>query len=259
MVSVKLPDGSKRELKDGANSADLAAAIGAGLAKAAVAAKVNGQVVDLSLPLKEGADVQILTKKDKEALEVLRHSAAHLMADAILRVFPKVQLTIGPVVEEGFYYDLFLPEGKITVDDFPKIEAEMAKIAKEAAPFVRCEASIDQANEHYRRYQLIDGGHNKFKQELVAGIKERGDQLTFYKHGDFIDLCRGPHVPNTGWLKNVKLTKVSGSYWRADANREQLTRVYGTAFFGKEELVEYFRSQEEAKKRDHRVLGEQQE
>jgi len=259
MISVKLPDGSARELKDGANSGDLAAAIGAGLAKAAIAAKVDGKIVDLALPLPNNVSVQILTKKDKEALEVLRHSAAHLMADAILRIYPKAQLTIGPVIEDGFYYDIFLPEGKITVEDFAKIEGEMAKIAKEAAPFQRCVAKYDEANEFYARYKAIDGGHNKFKQELVDGIAQRGEELTFYKHGDFIDLCRGPHVPSTGWLKNVKLTKVSGSYWRADAAREQLIRVYGTAFFSKEELEEHFRVLEEAKKRDHRVLGEQLE
>src|SRR5688572_7410634 len=147
-MQVKLPDGGVRELADGASSADLAAAIGPGLAKAAVAAKVGGQIVDLSRPLSDGAEVQLLTKRDPEALEVLRHSAAHLMADAILRVFPKAQLTIGPVVEEGFYYDIYYPDGKITPDDFPKIEAEMARIAKQASPFVRCVSSFDDANEH---------------------------------------------------------------------------------------------------------------
>ena len=179
------------------------------------------------------------------------------MADAILRVFPKAQLTIGPAVEDGFYYDIFMEDGKITPDDFPKIEAEMKKVAKEAHPFQRCAAKYDEANEHYARYRAIDGGHNKFKQELVADIADRGDELTFYKHGEFIDLCRGPHVPHTGWLKHVKLTKVSGSYWRADAAREQLVRVYGTAFFDKKDLKEYLHFLEEAKKRDHRVLGEQ--
>ena len=256
MISVKLPDGGVRELAEGASSFDLASAIGPGLAKAAVAAKVNGEVVDLSRPLTDGADVQLLTKRDPDALEVLRHSAAHLMADAILRVFPKAQLTIGPAVEDGFYYDIFLPEGKLTPDDFPKIEEEMARIADKASPFVRCASNYDEANEHFARYQAIDGGHNKFKQEIVADIKARGDELTFYKHGDFIDLCRGPHVPNTGWLKNVKLTKLGGSYWRADANREQLVRVYGTAFFDKQELKDYLHMLEEAKKRDHRVIGE---
>ena len=255
-MQVKLPDGGVRELAEGASSADLAAAIGPGLAKAAVAAKVGGQIVDLSRPLSDGAEVQLLTKRDPEALEVLRHSAAHLMADAILRVFPKAQLTIGPVVEDGFYYDIYLPEGKITPEDFPKIEEEMGRIADKAYPFVRCAASYDEANEHFARYQAIDGGQNKFKQEIVGDIKERGDDLTFYKHGDFIDLCRGPHVPNTGFLKHVKLTKLGGSYWRADANREQLVRVYGTAFFDKQELKDYLHMLEEAKKRDHRVLGE---
>ena len=256
MVSIKLPDGSSRELPDGASAADLAMAIGPGLAKAAIVAKVNDEIVDLSVPLPDGATVAIVTKKDEEALEVLRHSAAHLMADAILRVYPKAQLTIGPVVEDGFYYDVHMPEGKITPDDFPKIQQEMARIAKEKLPFVRCEVR-DEADENFARYKSIDGGSNKFKMEIVAGLKERGDVMSFYKHGDFIDLCRGPHVPNTGFLKNVKLTRVAGAYWRADASREQLVRVYGTAFFSKEDLQEHLRLIEEAKKRDHRVLGEQ--
>ncbi|MBX3461313.1 MAG: threonine--tRNA ligase [Planctomycetes bacterium] len=259
MISVKLPDGSAKQLSDGASAADLAKEISDGLARVAVAAKVNGNVVDLQRPLPDGAEVAILTKRDKEALEVLRHSAAHLMADAILRVYPKAQLTIGPVVDEGFYYDIYYPDGKISVDDFPKIEAEMAKIVKQGHPFVRCVSGYDDANEHYARYKAIDGGHNKFKQELVGGIKDRGEELTFYKHGDFIDLCRGPHVPDTSWLKHVKLTKVAGSYWRADASKEQLQRVYGIAFFSKQELEDHFKFLEEARKRDHRVLGEQLE
>ena len=256
MISVQLPDGSARELADGATAADLAASIGPGLAKAAVAAKVNGDVVDLQRPLPNDATVALLTKRDPAALEVLRHSAAHLMADAILRLYPKAQLTIGPVIEDGFYYDIFLPDGKISPDDLPRIEEEMQKIAEAGEAFVRCPSSYDEANEHFARYRAIDGGQNKFKQELVDGIKERGDELTFYKHGDFIDLCRGPHVPHTGWLKHTKLTKTGGSYWRADATREQLTRVYGTAFFDKQELKDYLHVIEEAKKRDHRVLGE---
>jgi threonyl-tRNA synthetase len=256
MISVRLPDGGVRELADGASSADLAASIGPGLAKAAVAAKVNGEVVDLTRPLADGAEVQLLTKRDAEALEVLRHSAAHLMADAILRVFPKAQLTIGPAIEDGFYYDIYYPDGKITPDDFEKLEAEMKRIAEGNTPFVRHASSYDEASEHFERYRAIDGGNNKFKQEIVGDIKQRGDDLTFYKHGDFIDLCRGPHVPHTGWLKNVKLTKVSGSFWRADATKEQLQRVYGTVFFDKQDLKDYLALIEEAKKRDHRVLGQ---
>jgi threonyl-tRNA synthetase len=256
MISVRLPDGGVRELADGASAADLAASIGPGLARAAVAAKVNGEVVDLARALPNDAEVQLLTKRDADALEVLRHSAAHLMADAILRVFPKAQLTIGPAIEDGFYYDIFYPDGKITPDDFPKIESEMQRIADSATPFVRCASSYDDASEHFERYRAIDGGNNRFKQEIVADIKQRGDALTFYKHGDFIDLCRGPHVPHTGWLKHVKLTKVSGSFWRADANKEQLQRVYGTVFFDKQDLKDYLALLEEAKKRDHRVLGQ---
>ncbi len=254
MIEVKLPDGSVRSLDEGASALDLAKQIGPGLAKAAVVARVNGKVVDLSAPLKAGDEVALITKKDQEALEVLRHSAAHLMADAILRVFPGAQLTIGPVVEDGFYYDIYLPEGKITPEDFPKIEGEMQQIAKEGAPFQRCVS--DGQDEVFARYKAIDGGSNKFKAEIIDGIQAHGAEMSFYKHGDFIDLCRGPHVPSTAFLKNVKLTKVSGAYWRADSNREQLIRVYGTAFFSKEELKDYLHALEEARKRDHRILGE---
>jgi threonyl-tRNA synthetase len=259
MITVQLPDGASLRLDDGATAADLAARVSPGLAKAAVAAEVDGKLVDLAAPLKDGARVRILTKRDREALDVLRHSAAHLMADAILRIFPQAQLTIGPVVEDGFYYDVYMPEGKITPDDFGRIEEEMAKIAKEALPFQRCVASYAEADEHFARYRAIDGGRNPFKAELVEGIRERGEELSFYKHGDFIDLCRGPHVPHTGWLRHVKLTKTAGAYWRGDASREQLIRVYGTAFFAKEELEDYVRLLQEAKRRDHRVLGEQLE
>ncbi len=257
MIEIKLPDGSARKLNEGATAADLAAQIGPGLAKAAVAARVNDRVKDLSSKLEDGDEVALLTKRDPEALEVMRHSAAHLMADAILRIFPKAQLTIGPVVEDGFYYDIYMPEGKITPDDFPKIEAEMQRIAKSAHPFERVVS--DGNDEYFARYRAIDGGANPFKRELIEGIVERGDEMSFYKHGEFIDLCRGPHVPDTSWLSNVKLTKVAGAYWRADANREQLVRVYGTAFFSKQELKDYLHALEEAKKRDHRVLGERLE
>lgn len=254
MIEVKLPDGSARSLEDGQNSFDLAKQIGPGLAKAAVVAKVNGELVDLGRTLKDGDEVALVTKKDPEALEVLRHSAAHMMADAILRIFPEAELTIGPVVEDGFYYDIHMKEGKITPEDFPKIEKEMQQIAKSAVPFQRCVS--DGNDEVFARYKAIDGGSNPFKAELIEGIQERGDEMSFYRHGDFIDLCRGPHVPNTNLLKNVKLTKVSGSYWRADAEKAQLVRVYGTAFFTKDELKDYLHALEEAKKRDHRVLGE---
>lgn len=257
MIQVILPDGSHKALDEGNSAADLAAAIGPGLAKAAVAAKLDGKIVDLSTVLADGVQVSLLTKKDAEALEILRHSAAHLMADAILRLYPQAELTIGPAIDDGFYYDLHLRDGgKITPEDFPRIEAEMLRIAKEAHPFLRCVAH-DDADETYARYKAIDGGHNKFKAELVEGIRSRGEPLSFYKHGEFVDLCRGPHVPHTGWLQHTRLTKVSGAYWRGDASREQLVRVYGTAFFSKQELEDYLHQVEEAKRRDHRVLGEQ--
>ena len=256
MIKISLPDGSVRELEEGSSALDLAKSISHGLAKVAVAASINEKTVDLTTLLVDGDKVSLITKKDEDGLEVLRHSAAHLMADAILRLYPKAQLTIGPVVEDGFYYDIYLPEGKIAPEDFPKIEQEMARIVKKSHPFQCHKASYDEANEHYARYLAIDGGKNSFKSEIIDDIKSRGEDLTFYKHGDFIDLCRGPHVPHTGWLKHVKLTKVSGAYWRADASREQLVRVYGTAFFEKKELADYLNFLEEAKKRDHRVLGE---
>lgn len=254
MIEVKLPDGSARSLDDGATVLDLAKQIGPGLAKAAVVGKVNGVVVDLNRALAQGDEVSLLTKKDPEALEVLRHSAAHMMADAILRIFPQAELTIGPVVEDGFYYDIHMKDGKITPEDFPRIEKEMEQIASSGVAFQRCVS--DGKDEVFARYRAIDGGNNPFKAELIEGIKERGDEMSFYRHGDFIDLCRGPHVPSTSLLKNVKLTKISGAYWRADATREQLVRVYGTAFFTKDELKDYLHALEEAKKRDHRVLGE---
>jgi threonyl-tRNA synthetase len=256
---VKLPDGSSRQLEDSASAADLAQAISHGLAKKAVAAEVDGEIRDLARPLADGQTVRILTKDDKEALDVLRHSAAHLMADAIMRVFPQAQLTIGPAVEDGFYYDIYLPEGKITPDDFPRIEAEMVKIAGEKHKFVRRGDEKSESAAYYEKYRTLGGGENKFKRELVEGIQEKGLALTFYEHGQFVDLCRGPHVPDTGWLKHVKLMKVAGSYWRADATREQLVRVYGTAFFTKQDLDDYLAFLEEAKRRDHRVLGEQLE
>jgi threonyl-tRNA synthetase len=259
MISVKLPDGSLRELEDGSSAADLAAAIGPGLAKAAVAARVGGEIVDLSRPLSEGDEVAIVTKNndDPEALEILRHSAAHVMADAILRVFPTAQLTIGPAIDSGFYYDVYLPDHRITEEDFKKIESEIKLVVKAKHAFVRSEAESDN-DEAFARYRAIDGGSNKFKEEIVADLRAQGQgQLSFYRHGEFVDLCRGPHVPHTGWLKHVKLMSVSGAYWRADASREQLQRVYGTAFYDKKALKQHLHMLEEAKKRDHRVLGEQ--
>ena len=213
MTEVRLPDGSTRSLAAGATAADLAAAIGPGLAKAAVAAKVNGEVVDLSRPLPEGADVALLTKRDAEALEVLRHSAAHLMADAILRVFPQGRSSrSGRSSRTASTTTSTCPKERSRPTTSREIEEEMARIARRGVALRALRvAEHDDADEHFARYRAIDGGHNKFKQEIVGDIKRaRRRALASTSHGDFIDLCRGPHVPNTGWLKNVKLTKLGG-------------------------------------------------
>ncbi|MGB1274998.1 MAG: threonine--tRNA ligase [Nannocystaceae bacterium] len=264
-IAVKLPDGSSKQLDDGASVFDLAKAISPGLAKSTVIGLVNDTQVDTSHVLQDGDSVKLITDRDPLGLETLRHSAAHLMAAAILAEFPHAQLTIGPVTSDGFYYDLYMGDGPaITPAEFPKIEARMKALAKAAAPFVRCVAA-SEADSVYQDYKAIDGGENQFKAEIIAGLKQGGalsgsddaPELSFYRSGEFIDLCRGPHVPHTGWLKHTKLMKVSGSYWRADASREPLTRVYGTAFFKKKDLSGHLHMLEEAKKRDHRVLGEQ--
>ena len=263
-IHVQVPDGTGFELDPGASVLDLAKKIGPGLAKAAVIGEVNGKQVDLYYELSDGDQVRIITKKDPEALCTLRHSCAHLMAEAILDEFPGAQLTIGPAVEDGFYYDIHLADGKITEEDFPKIEKRMQQIIKQDARFERLVAD-SESDEVYKQYWAIDGGDNKFKRELMDGLvgdgafTEKADapEVSFYRSGKFIDLCRGPHVPSTSWLKHNKLMKVSGAYWRADASKEPLTRVYGTCFFTKEELAEYLHRLEEAKKRDHRALGEQ--
>jgi threonyl-tRNA synthetase len=267
-LNVQLPDGSTRELADGATVRDLAASISAGLAKAAVSAVVDDQEVDLTYVLHDGAKVRLLTERDPQALHTLRHSAAHLMAAAIVAEFPEAQLTIGPVTDDGFYYDIFMAKGgTITEADFERIEARMRELAKADAPFQRRVAHSRQ-DEVFRKYEAIDGagaGLNKFKAEIIAGLEEAGamsgradaPELSFYEMGDFVDLCRGPHVPSTGWLKHVKLMRVSGAYWRADSNRETLLRVYGTAFFKKADLDAHLTLLEEARKRDHRLLGEQ--
>jgi threonyl-tRNA synthetase len=260
-IRIQLPDGSAKELEPGATVADLARSISPGLHKAAVIGLVNEREVDLTQPLADGDRVQIVTGKDALGLHTLRHSAAHLMAAAILREVPGAQLTIGPVTDDGFFYDIHLPQGQsISEADFPRIEARMKQLADADAPFQRCVASTKDS-EVYRAYEAVDGGSNPFKREIIAGLEAEGafaggPEVSFYRTGEFIDLCRGPHVPSSGWLKHTKLMRVAGAYWRGDATREQLVRVYGTAFFTKKDLDEYLHMLEEAKKRDHRVLGE---
>ena len=250
MALITLPDGSVKEIADGSTVLQLAEGIGKRLAEAAVAAKVDGKVVDLGTPLTGSHVVAILTDRDPEALTVLRHSSAHVMAQALRRVFgDKVQYTIGPVVENGFYYDVEVPGG-ISQEDLPKVEKEMQKIIDQKIAFTREDVAPQEAkNRLHERNQ-------RFKDEIIDDLVKTGTtSVSLYAQGDFLDLCRGPHIPHTGKIKAFKLMKIAGAYWRGDATREQLTRIYGTAFFDKKQLEEHLKMLQEAEKRDHRVIG----
>ena len=247
MIAVTLPDGSKREFDAAVTVADVAASIGAGLAKAALAGKVDGKLVDTSHRIDSDVSLEIVTEKHPDALEVLRHSTAHLLAQATQRLFPDTQVTIGPVIENGFFYD-FARKSPFTPEDLDKIQAEMDRIVKEALPVSRSLMSRDEAvaffkakNEHY-------------KAEIIESIPANED-LSLYAQGEFIDLCRGPHVPNTAKLRGYKLMKVAGAYWRGDSKNEMLQRIYGTAFLNDKDLKAHLFQIEEAEKRDHRKLG----
>ena len=246
-MNIVLPDGSVKELEEGATVADVAASIGAGLARAALAGIVNDTPVDLDAVVTDGDSVAIVTAKSDEGLELMRHSTAHLLAAALTDLYPGVKFGVGPAIENGFYYDIELPEGTtVSPDDFAAIEARMAEIAKSGAAIVRREVSRDEAREIFTDQPL--------KLELIDELPE-DETISIYQLGDFTDLCRGPHVPDTGKLGAYKLTKVAGAYWKGDSDNEMLTRIYGTAFFGKKELEEYLHNLEEAEKRDHRKLG----
>lgn len=246
-MNIVLPDGSVKELEEGATVADVAASIGAGLARAALAGIVNDTPVDLDAVVSDGDSVAIVTAKSDEGLELMRHSTAHLLAAALTDMYPGVKFGVGPAIENGFYYDIELPEGvTVSPDDFAAIEARMAEIAKSGAAIVRREVSRDEAREIFTDQPL--------KLELIDELPE-DETISIYQLGDFTDLCRGPHVPDTGKLGAYKLTKVAGAYWKGDSDNEMLTRIYGTAFFGKKELEEYLHNLEEAEKRDHRKLG----
>ena len=246
-MNIVLPDGSVKELEEGATVADVAASIGAGLARAALAGIVNDTPVDLDTVVSDGDSVAIVTAKSDEGLGLMRHSTAHLLAAALTDMYPGVKFGVGPAIENGFYYDIELPEGvTVSPDDFAAIEARMAEIAKSGAAIVRREVSRDEAREIFTDQPL--------KLELIDELPE-DETISIYQLGDFTDLCRGPHVPDTGKLGAYKLTKVAGAYWKGDSDNEMLTRIYGTAFFSKKELEEYLHNLEEAEKRDHRKLG----
>ena len=248
-MNIQLPDGSSRTLEAGATAYDLAMNIGEGLARAVIAAKVNGKVVDSSHILSDGDEVALITEKSEEGLEVIRHSTAHLLAMAVQEVFPTAQVTIGPVIEDGFYYD-FAFERAFTPDDLKVIEQKMKEIAKRKLPVVREEWDRDEAIAHFENIG------EKYKALLIGRIPQ-GETVSLYKQGEWSDLCRGPHVPNTSKLKHFKLMKVSGAYWEGNAENEQLHRIYGTAWATKDDLQAHLHRLEEAEKRDHRKLAKQ--
>ncbi len=248
-MKVYLRNGDQLVLDGGAKCSDAAAAISEGLARSAVAAKVNGVLCDLSHKLAEGDKVEIVTLKDKEGLEVYRHTCAHVLAQAVKTIFPTCKLAIGPVIENGFYYD-FDFNTPITQEDFEKIEAEMQKIIKANTPIERFELPRKEAVELMSKFK------EKYKVELINDLPEDA-VISFYKQGSFTDLCRGPHLPSTGKIKAFKLTSIAGAYWRGNEKNKMLTRIYGVAFAKKDEMQAYFDMLEEAKKRDHIKLGKE--
>lgn len=247
MPVITLPDGSQKQFDKAVTLAEVAASIGSGLAKAAIAGKVNGKLVDTSYLIEGNADVRIITDRDEEALEVVRHSSAHLLAQAVKTLFPEVQVTIGPVVENGFYYD-FAFARSFTPEDLACIEEKMEELARKDFPVKRQVVSRDEAIKLFKSL-----GEN-YKAQIIEGIPS-SETLTLYQQGSFTDLCRGPHVPNTGKLKAFKLTKLAGAYWRGDSNNEMLQRIYGTAWLDKKSLETYLKNLEEAEKRDHRKIA----
>ena len=247
MIEITLPDGSKRPFDHPVSVQDVAASIGAGLAKATLAGKVDGKLVDASFPIDHNASLEIVTEKSPEALDILRHSTAHLLAQAVQRLYPGAQVTIGPVIDNGFFYD-FAYERPFTPDDLVKIEAEMEKIVKEGLPVTRSVKSRDEAVAFFRSMG------EAYKAEIIESIPSN-EELSLYTQGEFTDLCRGPHVPNTGKLRAFKLMKVAGAYWRGDSNNAMLTRIYGTAWLNDKDLKAYLLQLEEAEKRDHRKIG----
>ena len=244
MINITLPDGYIKTFDGPISGLDVARSISEGFARNCVAMELDDSLVDLTFVIDHDAKIRLITSKDEEGLEILRHSAAHVMAQAILRLFKDAKLTIGPAVEDGFYYDIDMDP--VSEDDFPKIEAEIKKIIKAKLPVKRREVSKAEALEFYK--------DEPYKVEMISELEE--GTISFYEQGEFTDLCRGPHVPHTGFVKNIKLIKVSGAYWRADPSKPQLQRIYGTAFFDKKELQAHLIFLAEAKKRNHRKIGQ---
>ncbi|CCF95794.1 threonine--tRNA ligase [Ralstonia solanacearum] len=249
MIAITLPDGSRREFPGPVTVAEVAQSIGAGLAKAALAGRIDGHLVDTSFKIEQSVDLAIVTDKDADGVDVIRHSTAHLLAYAVKELYPDAQVTIGPVIENGFYYD-FAYKRPFTPEDLAAIEKKMAELARKDEKVTREVWNRDEA------VKLFEGMGEKYKAEIIASIPE-DQEIGLYREGSFVDLCRGPHVPSTGKLKVFKLMKVAGAYWRGDSNNEMLQRIYGTAWAKKEDQEAYLHMLEEAEKRDHRKLGKQ--
>lgn len=247
MIDLVFPDGAKKSFEAGVTGRDVAASISNSLAKRALAAKIDGELVDLNAPINEGGAIEIVDPKHEDALGILRHSTAHLMAQAMKRLYPGIKFGVGPAIETGYYYDTD-QEKQITEEDLPVIEAEMAKIVKENYPIERREVTRAEANEIF--------ANDEYKLEIIADLPE-DETLTVYSQGEFTDLCRGVHVPSTGYIKEFKLLSVAGAYWRGNSDNKMMQRVYGTAFFEKRDLKEFIKQREEAKERDHRKLGKE--
>ena len=247
MIDLVFPDGAKKSFEAGVTGRDVAASISNSLAKRALAAKIDGELVDLNAPINEGGAIEIVDPKHEDALGILRHSTAHLMAQAMKRLYPGIKFGVGPAIETGYYYDTD-QEKQITEEDLPVIEAEMAKIVKENYPIERREVTRVEANEIF--------ADDEYKLEIIADLPE-DETLTVYSQGEFTDLCRGIHVPSTGYIKEFKLLSVAGAYWRGNSDNKMMQRVYGTAFFEKRDLKEFIKQREEAKERDHRKLGKE--
>ena len=251
MINITLPDGTVKQYPKGTTAMDVARSISEGLARNVLSAKVNGTVVEASRPINEDATVQLLTWRDEEGKATMWHSSAHLMAEAIEALYPGVKFGIGPDIENGFYYDIDFGEYSVSEKDFPKIEQKMQELARQKQTFVRKEVTKAEALDFFTKKG------DEYKLELINDLED--GQITFYETGSFTDLCRGPHLPDTSSIKAIKLLKIAGAYWRGDETRKQLTRIYGITFPKKKELTEYLELLEEAKKRDHRVLGKQME
>lgn len=249
MIKITFPDGAVREFEIGTTTSEIAESISKSLAKKALAGKFNGQLIDTTRAITQDGSIEIVTPDHEDALDILRHSAAHLFAQAARRLFPDIHLGIGPAIQDGFYYDTDNEAGQISNEDLPRIEEEMKKIVKENFPSVREEVTKDEAREIFK--------NDPYKLELIEEHSEDAGGLTIYRQGEYVDLCRGPHVPSTGRIQVFHLLNVAGAYWRGDSNNAMMQRIYGTAWFDKKDLKTYLKRLEEAKERDHRKLGKE--